>query len=269
MRIDSNFFENIVKAIHASNVPERAEYCDRWIQFALENNDDPSPLKLDSVIFATTINAWCHTKTSEGVKRAEELLGLLRDRHESFFPSDYDTAPTVHCYLPIVQAHAERLGNVEKAEELVLEWMSLDPSRKQHQKISHGRRSISTDGNQAVHFRNHRNLDTRLFNICLKGWLSVAPTSTSAVSRAERLLLSMDKYGVRPNAASFKYVLSAWRDRNKRQVRGWTMGSIGHDSPKAREVVALLDKSYKLGTLGVPNDVYLALRQDWQLLAVE
>ena len=271
MRVDSSLFQTIVMAVCDSNAPDSAKICDRWIQLAIED-DIISPCKLDALVFSTTINAWCQTKTREGIIRAEELLCLLRDRHKCFFLSDNKAAPTVHCYLPIVQGWAETFGNVEKAEQLVLEWMSLDPSMKQRQNRRRRgvRRSMDKKGGQTkLFFPDDNELDTRLFNICIKGWMKVTPRDPSAPYRAENLLLSMEKFGIKPNAASFKYVLNAWRDRGQRQIRRWTIGMNNQKPPRAHEVVSLLDRMFQQGALGVPNESYLSLRQGLHLLAVE
>jgi hypothetical protein len=242
IRLDSKLFSTLVGGWYNSKVPDRAERCDALLQYALATDSD---LKYEPtvVIFNMTINAWCRKATVEGVERGEALLRQMSSN------SSFSCRPTVGTYVPIILGWAV-LGRVEQAEGLLRECFETNEDRGRHKS------------------KKHHYLDTRTFNYVLKGWLSKATVLPEAAERAEELLLNMPRLGVKPNLASFQYVLDARRRSRSRYL------GVNHDAstpPKVQEVLSLLDHEHRHGGLGTSETgrvSYLTVRQGWSLLAV-
>jgi hypothetical protein len=251
MRIDSELLGTLVAAWYNSKEPTKAERCDKLIQDAIQSKI-PS-LEPTTVVFNMAINAWCRNNTIAGVKRAEELLEQMHAYSETNPGSKLK--PNVLTYRPIILAWVI-LGRMERAEELLSDCVTRfgDNTGLPSADNNYG------DANKSI--PSGKMNSTRLFNIVLKGWLSKAQTMPEAASRAEDLLLSMNMYGVKPNAASFRYVLDAWRKNKSRFKHQWD-----RNQPKADEVLAFLDREAR--GFGTSNNLYLTLKQGWKLLLIQ
>jgi hypothetical protein len=227
------------------------------LQYALATDSD---LKFEPtvVVFNMTINAWCRKATLEGVERGEALLRQMESvspKSSSSSSSYISCKPTIGTYVPLILGWA-LLGRVERAEGLL---------RECFEKI---RQQEEVEGRHSKSKKQHY-LDTRTFNYVLKGWLTKANVLPEAAERAEELLLNMPSYGVKPNIASFGYVLDA-----RRRSRSRYLGMHDHATtpPKVQEVLSLLDHEHRHGGLGASETgrvSYLTVRQDWSLLAVQ
>ena len=207
MRIDSDLIWTLVNSWCKSKEADAAERSDKLVRFAIED-----PLwEPTTAVFNLAIQKWCHEKTLSGLERAQDLLDEMIAYNEANPSSNNE--PNNLTYLPMVRSWAE-IGQLENAEELLVDFFSQRP----------------TYAEKATSKSNH--LDTRIFNCVLKGWL--ANKSSEAPVRAEDLLLATQSYGVRPNYASFQYVLDAWR---KHKGGNW-------ERPRAEAVLALLDQEY-------------------------
>jgi hypothetical protein len=230
------------------------------LQYALATDSD---LKFEPtvVVFNMTINAWCRKGTVEGVERGEALLRQMESvsSNSSSSSSYFSCRPTIGTYVPIIQSWAV-LGQVDRAEGLLRE--CFETSHRQEE----------VEGRHSKTKKQHY-LDTRTFNYVLKGWLSKANVPRAkalpeAAERAEELLLNMPRLGVKPNLASFQYVLDA-RRRSRSRYLG--VDEYVTTPPKVQEVLSLLDHEHRHGGLGTSETgrvSYLTVRQGWSLLAV-
>jgi hypothetical protein len=142
---------------------------------------------------------------------------------------------------------------MERAEELLFEYIAevVDNSNMFDANEDGGGTYFSSE-------KHGQKMRLKLFNLVLKGW-SKAPTSEAAI-RAEGLLLSMNQAKVKPNGASFQYVLDAWR-KTKKQKK-----SQDRSQPKVEEVIAFLDREKM--HLGGSKKLYPTLRKNWKLLSI-
>ena len=231
MRIDSDLIRTLVNSWCKSKEMEAAERADKLVRFALEHSQwEPT-----TAVFNLAIQKWCQEKTLRGLERAQDLLDEMIDYHEA--NPNSDTEPNNLTYLPMVRSWAE-IGQLEKAEELLHDFFS---------------QKRFNDNNTPK--SNH--LDARIFNCVLKGWLSKASNSAEAANRAQDLLLQTPTYGVKPNYASFQYVLDAWR---KHKGGSW-------ERPRAEAVLALLDHEY--AQVETKRELYLNLKRGWKLLSLQ
>jgi hypothetical protein len=256
MRIDSDLIRTLVSSWCKSRDPNAAERSDRLVQFAMEEPVwNPS-----TAVFNMVINKWCQEKTLDGLERAEDLLNQMIAYHEMNPGSD--TKPNNLTYLPIIRSWAE-IGQLERAEELLVDFFSLRPvnngSTAVNSNEDHHTHS-SSDPTKAVSNKSNH-LDTRIFNCVLKGWLLKASKIPEAVVRAEDILLLTKSYGVKPNYASFQYVLDAWRKNKASFSSPWNQ-----ERPRADAVLSLLD--YEYGRAETKKELYLNLRRGWKLLSV-
>lgn len=269
MRVDMDLLRTLVAAwCHASRtVTDSAERIDRLIEFAVQidgqgdNRNPPVELVEPTVaIFNMSISAWCRKNTLDGIRRAEERLYQMQSYHEAHPQSDMSS--TVLSYLPIVQSLAT-LGKMERAEELVAEYFTRHGGDAAAIRRRGDRSSNSTD----LECNGIEYLNTRIVNIVLYGWLSKARAQPEAAIRAEDLLLTMKSFGSRPNAASFQYVLDAWRKcmnrSNAQYYQKWHQRP-----PQVDQVLTLLDQEQTRGRLGEDEKLYLTLKQGWAMLAV-
>lgn len=230
MRIDSDLMRTLVSSWCKSKKADAAERSDKLVRFAIQD-----PLwEPTTAVFNLAIQKWCQEKTLSGLERAQDLLDEMIAYHEANPGSNNE--PNNLTYLPMVRSWAE-IGQLENAEELLVDFFS----QRQGQ--------IGTATSKSNH------LDTRIFNCVLKGWLAKA--SSEAAIRAEDLLLATQSYGVRPNYASFQYVLDAWR---KHKGGNW-------ERPRTEAVLALLDHEYS--ETETKRELYLNLRRGWKLLSLQ
>ena len=252
MRIDSGLIRTLVSSWCKSKEPIAAERSNRLIQFAIDE-----PLWHPSTaVFNMAINKWCQQKTLDGLEQAEALLKQMVAYHK--LNPGTDTRPNNLTYLPIVRSWAD-IGQLERAEELLVDFFS------QRQQVDGHDSGHSSDAARKVSNANTdkaNHLDTRIFNSVLKGWLSKASKMPEAVVRAEDILLLTKTYGVKPNYASFQYVLDAWRKNKANFSSPWN----NSERPKADAVLALLDHEY--GSADTKKELYLNLRRGWKLISV-
>lgn len=253
IRQDSVLLGALVAAWYRSDEPGKADRCDDLIQEAIQSNKpDFQPT---TAIFNMAVRAWCKTKTVDGIQRAEELLLQMEKCNSS-------SSPDVLTYLAIIQGWVD-LSRTERAEELLtdcfLQIEGYNGSFDETEPEEHAsEETLVSEKNRRGKWR--KPTKTQILNCVLKSWLSKAPSIPEAASRAEQLLLSTPTFGVKPNAASFQYVLDAWR-KNDKYFKGATQ-----TVPKVEEVLALLDR--ESGGLGGNDTLYLKLRRDWKLLSV-
>jgi len=247
MRIDSDLIRMLVSSWCKSEEPDAAERSERLIRFAIHEPD----WKPSAEVFRIVINKWCQPRTLEGLERAEELLRLTISCHENN-PSSH-SKPTNLIYLPIIRSWAE-IGQLERAEELLVDFFTQWRDNGVSNGLHSGARPLSD---------RQQHMDTRIFNCVLKGWLAKASSMPEAVIRAEDLLLLTRSYGVKPNYASFQYVLDAWRQH----LSGFHHPFVSDpDRPRADAVLALLDQEFVRED--AKNELYLNLRRGWKLLSV-
>jgi hypothetical protein len=254
---DSKLLLTLVTAWYRSSEPCKAVRCDGLIQEAIQcNTPDFQPT---TAIFTMAISAWCKTKTIDGVLRAEELLLQM----EKCKPK---AAPAVSTYLAIIQGWVI-LGRIERAEEVLtdcfLQVENKDISSDEEEVGVYDYMAERTSKGPSEHGARRRQkrlkpTKTQALNCVLKSWRSRAHKDPEAASRAEQLLLSTHRFDVAPNAASFKYVLDAWR--------GYDKNFNGANVPRTAEVLTLLDR--QAGLLEENKNLFLKLRQDWKLLSI-
>jgi hypothetical protein len=252
MRLDSNLLKLPVSAWYFSRDPRRAEKCDTWIQDAIES-DIPS-WKPTTRIFNMGISAWCETKTLAGAERAEQLLQQMRTLYES--NPTFENRPDADTYYPMIKFWSN-IGRMEKAEGLLMEYITDIGDDSTVFDTGEGSNKLySSDRN--IH--KLRSKQSKLYNLVLKGWASQAAAMPEAALRAEDLLLSMNQSGIKPNGASFQYVLEAWRKRNQHFQNDTTR------QPKVDEIISFLDREKK--NLGGSKKMHPTLRKNWKLLEV-
>ena len=244
MLIDSDLIWTLVSSWCKSREPKAAEKSDGLVRFAMDE-----PLwEPTTAIVNTVINKWCQEKTLDGLERAHNLLTSMA-AYQKDNPGS-DTRPNNLTYLPIVRSLAE-MGQLEKAEELLFDFFSL--------KQADGHRRVGSENNNS----KSSHMDTRIFNCVLKGWGQQASKMPEAVIRAEDILLSTQSYGVKPNYASFQYVLDAWRRNRVSFSSPWNSTM---NPPKAEAILALLEHEY--GRVDTKKELYLNLRKGWKLLSI-
>jgi hypothetical protein len=274
MHVDADLLRTLVAGWYNASTTETesAERIDQLVQFAFQSKtqlDDRSLTVEPSVaVVNMAISAWCRKNTIEGVQRAEELLFQMQTYHEANPRSDMKC--TVLSYLPIIQSLAT-MGRIERAEELLIEYVALFKN-KNHAQARTFRRRASSDGGKddSTNSENDgsEHWNTRIFNTVLKGWLSRASVHPDAAVRAEDLLLSMKSAGSRPNAASFQYVLGAWRKSLNHANANHVYQRHIKRSPQVDRVLALFDQERKNGRLGGNQEMQMTIRQGWSLLAL-
>ena len=248
MRMDAKLFSSLIGGWYNSKEPDKAERCDKLLQFALENN--LNSWEANRVVFNMTINAWCRLQTVDGLERGEAILRQMLEYSKKSDPVGRNSKlqPSLFSIVPIIYGWAD-LGQVDRAESHLREWFEQMPEEKEEKPFT--KKELK-----------HSKLDTRTFNYVLKAWLSQAALMPEAASRAEDLLLSMRGLSVKPSISSFQRVLDCHR-----RCRG---SFKDHKyAPRVKEVLAILDQAYKRGDLsGVKSESYLRLRQGWSLLDV-
>lgn len=264
MRIDSGLIRTLVSSWCKSKESIAAERSNRLIQFAIEE-----PLwNPSTAVFNMAINKWCQQKTLDGLEQAEALLKQMVAYHE--MNPGTDTRPNNLTYLPIVRSWTD-IGQLERAEALLVDFFSQrqvvgNGSTASHLNDDHDNNHSSSSSDAATKSNSNtdkaNHLDTRIFNCVLKGWLSKASNIPEAVVRAEDILLLSKTYGVKPNYASFQYVLDAWRKNKVNFSSPWNH----QEHPRADAVLALLDHEY--GSADTKKELYLNLRRGWKLLSV-
>jgi hypothetical protein len=246
MRMDSKLFGSLIGAWYNSKAPDRAERCDKLLQYALEANLEFWEPTV--TVFNMTIHAFCRKKTLEGVERAEALLRQMEAYRKTQKSSDLK--PTINTYVPVIHTWAA-LGHVERADGLLREWFEQHGQEEEAE--------ISTEIS-----KKKRSLDTRTFNQVLKAWLTKASILPQAADRAEEMLLNMSRLGVKPDSTSFQFALDC-----RRRSRSSIQGEQGNVAPRIEQVIALLDREYKRGGLvNLNNESYLGLRQGWSVLTI-
>ncbi|KAG7357491.1 hypothetical protein IV203_002179 [Nitzschia inconspicua] len=260
MRQDSDLLKTIVGAWFNSNEPTKARRCDDLIQEAIQHTDPQ--FKPTTAIFNMAISAWCNTKTVDGLQRAEELLLQMEKCNTA-------SLPDVLTYLSITQAWVS-LGRVERAEELLTDcflqiegqnnWQPEKDTDAIDNSEEHNSDSSSAMSWKSRRFGRHRPSKTEVLNCVLKGWRSKADVTPEAASKAEQLLLSTHSFGVKPNAASFQYVLDAWRKHYK------NFQGENKSLPKIEDVLAMMERLSH--NLGGDYSLYLKLQRDWRLLSI-
>ncbi|KAL3921933.1 MAG: hypothetical protein SGILL_002484 [Bacillariaceae sp.] len=260
MRRDSKLLNTVVNAWYRSNHAEKAERGDKLLQDAIQSTLVSWKPTTDT--FNMVINAYCQTKRAPGLERAEALLLQMEKLGGT-------TAPTIPTYFPIIQGWVD-LGQIERAEELLIdcflqisddEVVSWEESDEEDQDLDTDSTTLSPWHHKKRNKR-FRVSKTRLLNIVLKeGWLSEASIHPDAASRAEELLLSTHNFKIKPNAASFQYVLDAWRKNHKH-----FKGRRHMAQPRIDEILSLMDREST--RLGGNDNLYLTLRRNWKLLSM-
>eukprot|EP00980_Cylindrotheca_fusiformis_P005255 scaffold1120_cov127-Cylindrotheca_fusiformis.AAC.17 len=239
MRLDDRLLGTLVASCYKSkSITDNAERCDRLLQYAL--NAGLKSFQPSVVLFNMTINAYCRKKTVEGVEHAEKLLRQMEDYKDLLMPTSFS-------YVPIINTWAS-LGRIERAEEFLLEWFS-----------SSNRDKISSD---SPSMKVKKRLDLHTFNQVLKAWSLKARAKPEAAKRAEQLLLTMRRLGIRANATSFQLVLQC----RKRSLQN-SNGDLEDPSP-VDEILDFLNKEYKLHS-HIKKDSYMQLHQDWSMLSLK
>jgi hypothetical protein len=142
---------------------------------------------------------------------------------------------------------------MERAEELLFEYIA--------EVVDNSNMFDANEDGGGTYFSSEKygqKMRLKLFNLVLKGW-SKAPPPEAAI-RAEGLLLSMKQAKVKPNGASFQYVLDAWRKTNKHKK------IQDRSQPKVEEVIAFLDREKR--HIGGSKKLYPTLRKNWKLLSI-
>ncbi|CAJ1942886.1 unnamed protein product [Cylindrotheca closterium] len=238
MKLDSRLLGTLIAGCYKSKtIPDTAERCDRLLQYAL--GADLKTFEPSVVLFNMTINAYCRKKTMGGVERAEELLRQMEDYKDIL-------SPTIFSYVPIIQTLAG-LGHVERAEQLLLEWYS-----------SEGRNKKS---NHSPSMKMKKRLDTQTFNSLLRAWLSKTKINPEAAARAEELLLTMRRLGVRTNALSFQLALQCRQRANHDSIQ------TTRDWERVDDIVSFLYDEYKSGA-PIKNDTLVKMVNDWSVLKI-
>jgi hypothetical protein len=236
MRVDDRMFNTLVAGWYHSKIPQAADRCDRLLQHAI--NGDLNTCEPTVVAFDMAINAWARKNTWNDMERAEALLRQVETYGNT---TNTGLKPSTLTYVPVIHGWAS-IGQVERAEGLLREWFHkyeanyIPSPKKEH-------------------------LDTRTFNKVLKAWLSKASIMPEAADRAEDLLLSMKKFGVRPNGSSFQIVLDC-RRRSSNTRAGFPKPP---PSARATEIVDMLDELYRDGGWGnsISKESYWTLRNGW------
>lgn len=238
MKLDSRLLGTLIAGCYKSkDIPDIAERCDNLLQFAL--NSDLETFEPSVVLFNMTISAYCRKKSIDGVKRAEELLRQMDDYKDIL-------SPTIFSYVPIIQSLAG-LGHVERAEELLLQW------------YSNGGRNRKASNSPSMKMK--KRLDTQTFNSLFRAWLTKSKIDPEAATRAEELLLTMRRLGVKTNALSFQLVLQC-RQRVNRSSMHTT-----RDLERIDEIVSFLYDEYK-GGAPIKNETLIKMVNDWSVLKV-
>jgi len=316
MRVTNKLFSGLIAGWFHSKEPDAAIRCDTLLQYALNGNLGPTWVPSASV-FNMTINAYCRRSKLSDMERVEALLEQMKELARKSSEAGSTTTfpgPSASSYVPIIHA-LTRLGKAEKAEALLRECFdeptNFHPHVVEKTTTSSNSRSTSTNTNapQQEKTQNNANsnstnsstsktkdLNTKTFNRVLKAWLSKAPVSSEAADRSEALLLKMSDWGVKPNIASFRYVLecrkkslqSGGEQQQQQTPGGGSSGSGGNTvadpssstttSPtttfhnnkvsSSHQILALLDKEYETGTLSGDKSAYLSTRRDFSLMAL-
>jgi hypothetical protein len=266
IQLDSKLLWTMVEGWYRSSEPCKAVRCDTLIQEAIQCNN---PLfQPTTAIFNMAVSAWCKAKTVDGMERAEELLSQM----EKCNPR---TSPDVSTYLAIVEGWIE-LGRTERAEEIFTDCClrigntassaeeEEDEEKEEEVEVFDDTAELASQSTSEYRMgrreKRFKPTKTRVLNCVLKSWLSKAHTDPEAASKAEQLLLSAHTVEVVPNAASFHYVLNAWRRS------GEHFNSVNREGPRTTEVLTLLDRN--AGLLGGDENLYLKLRRNWNLLSI-
>lgn len=253
MRVESKLFSMLIAGWFHSKDFNAAKRCDKLLQHALKGDFGPA-WQPHAASFNMTINAYCRRSKNQDIERAEELLLQMKEVGQNSSNSEF-SGPSAASYVPVIHA-LTRLGRAERAEALLREWFD-GPG------FHHAYATRSSRDGRDVYFKK-KDLNTKTFNRVLKAWLSKAPISPDAADRAEALLLKMADWGVKPNIASFHYVLEC-RKKIQNEHKGLVdlTPKIGNS-----QILELLDKEYETGSLSEDKSAYLSTRRDLALIAL-
>ena len=253
MHIDSKLFSTIIAGWCNSKDPDAPARCDKLLQYALKGNLGPA-WEPQASVFNMAIDAYCQRNKNSDMERVEELLEQMKELARTSRMGPFP-GPAASSYAPVIHA-LTRLGRAEKAEELLREYFDGPGFQLD---------SASASGREAKQNAiTKKDLNTKTLNRVLKAWLSKAPASPEAADRAEALLLSMSDWGVKPNMASFRYVLEC-----RKKIQSEHQG-LPNDTVKvsSSQILALLDRAYKTGALSANKSTYLSTRRDLSLMAL-
>jgi hypothetical protein len=248
MRMDNKLFSMIIAGWFHSKEPDAAIRCDKLLQYALEGKLGPA-WEPQASIFNMTINAYCRRSKTQDIERVEELLAQMKELARTCEKGNFP-GPSASSYVPVIHA-LTRLGRAEQAEALLRECFD-------------GPGSETATSSHVMNQRLKKELNTKTINRVLKAWLSKAPVLPEAADRAEALLLKMPDWGVKPNIASFRYVLECRKKiQNEHQGLHDAASRISND-----QILALLDKEYETGALKGDKSSYLSTRRDLSMLVL-
>ncbi len=247
MRIDNRLFSSLVSGWFHSTDPDAAMRCDKLLQHALDGNLGKA-WQPQAVDFNMVINAYCRRCNMKEIERAEAVLEQMNDCMQS---SQGFAGPSLTSYIPIIHA-LTRLGKVDRADMLLRQCFDREQG--------HSDSADRMDTTQGC----KKKQNTRTFNRVLKTWLVKAPVFPEAAQRAEDLLLQMEGWGVKPNFASFQYVLEC---RKKSRKEHGVMEKAGL-LERANQILTLLDREYETGALHADKSCYLSTRREWALEAI-
>ena len=253
MHVDSKLFSSIIAGWFNSKDPDAPTRCDKLLQYALEGNLGPA-WEPQATVFNMAINAYCQRNKNNDIERVEELLEQMKELARTSRMGPFP-GPAASSYAPIIHA-LTRSGRADRAEELLREY--FEGPGFQIDNAAVGGREAKQNAIKKT------DLNTKTFNRVLRAWLCKAPLSPEAADRAEALLLNMSDWGVKPNMASFRYVLQC-----RKKIQSEHQG-LANDSVKvsSSQILALLDRAYKTGALSANKSAYLSTRRDLSLMAL-
>ena len=228
------------------DVAYAAERCERLFRHVLQQGGSESQKDLNNlwkpsgVGFSMVMTSWTSKQTVEDTAHAESMLFDLEEYIQSKLKTQasgsnknssstwLESLPTrrtfAMTYMPVIHGWAV-LNDPDRAERLLHRFFQVH--------YSDNSEHLSNP------WRNKKDkLDYGTFKKVLNAWLSKATTDPEAPDRAENLVLSMRKYGIRPNRFAFDTVLEI------RQI-AHENGLAPQTSPRVDELLDFLDEISK------------------------
>ena len=219
-----------------------AERCERLFRHVLQQDGSDGQKDLNNlwkpsgVGFSMVMTSWTSKQTVEDTEHAESMLFDLEDYIQRKLKaqeseSNKSSSSTWLEKLPIRRTFAMSYMPV------IHGWAVLDDPDRAERLLHRFFQVHYSDNSEHLSnpWRNKKDkLDYGTFKKVLNAWLSKATTDPEAPDRAENLVLSMRKYGIRPNRFAFDTVLEI------RQI-AHENGLAPETSPRVDELLDFLD----------------------------
>lgn len=228
LRPNTITYNTVINALAKRGKPGLAERAEALLRNMIQSYfNGEEGIKPDTISFNAAIDAWACSGDSRAPFRAEQILMLMEEMHEL---SNKDNAmqPNVNIYNTVLNAWAKsrEQGSASRVEQILSDMLRRCEEGEQHMKPN------TVTYNTAIHalansgyavekvegillnmLDRYNNIgdckpDKISFNAVINAWARSG--DNRAPSRAEHILMSMEKCDVQPDLYSYNAVINAW-----------------------------------------------------------